>query len=95
MIRLLKFLFVKRSLYFLLSNQDVAPKNYLGKNTITIAGGVVSGDIKLNIDSDLVRSLWCNNLTAGQKFKLLLGTDINMLSYPLPDSQLPTPKDKN
>ena len=30
-----------------LSNQDVAPKNYVVKNAITTAGGVVSGDIKI------------------------------------------------
>ena len=30
-----------------LSNQDVARKNYVDKNAITTAGGVVSGDIKL------------------------------------------------
>ena len=29
-----------------LSNQDVASKNYVGTNALTIAGGVVSGDIK-------------------------------------------------
>ena len=31
-----------------LSNQDVATKNYVDKNAITIAGGVVPGDIKYN-----------------------------------------------
>ena len=29
-----------------LSNQDVATKNFVDKNAITIAGDVVSGDIK-------------------------------------------------
>ena len=28
-----------------LSNQDVSTKNYVDKNAITTAGGVVSGDI--------------------------------------------------
>ena len=42
-----------------LSNQDVATKNYVDTNAFTTAGGVVSGDIKLNIDSDLIRSLGC------------------------------------
>ena len=51
----------------------------------------MSGDIKLNVGSDLVRSLGCNNLTTGKKFTLLLETDTNMLSYSLPDSQLPVP----
>ena len=32
-----------------LSNQDVAPKNYLDTNAFTTAGGVVSGDIKLSV----------------------------------------------
>ena len=35
-----------------LSNQDVANKYYVDKNAITTAGGVVSGDIKLNVCSD-------------------------------------------
>ena len=40
-----------------LSNQDVASKNYAGTNAFATAGGVVSGDIKLNVGSDLARSL--------------------------------------
>ena len=32
----------------------------------------MSGDIKLNVGSDLARRLGCNNLTAGMKFTLLL-----------------------
>ena len=40
-----------------LSNQDVATKNYEDKYAITTVDGVVSGDIKLNVGSDLVRSL--------------------------------------
>ena len=63
-----------------LSNQDVASKNYVDTNAFTTAGGVVSGDIKLSVGSDLVRSLGCNDLTAGKKFTLLLGSDTNMLS---------------
>ena len=31
-----------------LSNQDVATKNYVDTHAFTTAGGVVSGDIKLN-----------------------------------------------
>ena len=72
-----------------LSNQDVATKNYVDTNAFTTAGGVVSGDIKLNVDSDSARSLGCNDLTKGEKFTLLLGTDTNMLSYSFPDSGLP------
>ena len=56
-----------------LSNHDVATKNYVDKNTFTTAGGVVSGDIKLSVGSDLVRSLGCNDLTTCKKFTLLLG----------------------
>ena len=40
-----------------LSNQDVATKNYVDKNAITTDGGVVFGNIKLNVGCDLVRSL--------------------------------------
>ena len=40
-----------------LSNQDVATKNYVDKNAITAACSVMTGDIKLNVDSDLVRCL--------------------------------------
>ena len=51
----------------------------------------MSGDIKLNVGSDLVRSLGCNDLSAGRKFILLLGTDTNMLTYFVPNSGLPVP----
>ena len=44
-----------------LSNQDVETKNYVDTNAFTAAGGVVSGDIILNIGCDLVRSLGCND----------------------------------
>ena len=37
------------------SNHDIATKNYVDTYAFTTAGGVVSGDIKLNVDSDLVR----------------------------------------
>ena len=59
-----------------LSNQDVATQNCVDKNAITTADCVVSGDIKLNVGSDLVRSLGCNDHTTGKKFTLLLGTDV-------------------
>ena len=49
------------------------------------------GDIKLNVGSDLVRRLGHNNLTTRKRYTILLGTDTNVLSYSLPDSQLPVP----
>ena len=64
-----------------LSNQDVETANYVDTNAFTAAGGVVSVNINLNVGSDLVRSLGCNDLTTGKKFTLLLGTDTNMLMY--------------
>ena len=73
------------------SNQDVATKNYVDTNAFTPAGSVVSGDIKLRVGSDLVKSLGCNDLCAGKKFALLVGTDTNMLSYSIPNSGLPVP----
>ena len=74
-----------------LSNQDVATKNYVDTHAFTTAGGFVSGDIKLSVSSDLVRSLGCNDLTADKKFTLLLGSDTNMLWYSVPNSGLPVP----
>ena len=74
-----------------LSRDDVVTKNYVDTNAFTTAGGVVSSDIKLNVGSDLVRSLGCNDLSAGKKFTLLLGTDINMLTYSISNSGLPVP----
>ena len=55
------------------SNQDVATN--VDTHAFTTAGGVVSGDIKLSDGSDFVRSLGCNDLSAGKKFILLLGSD--------------------
>ena len=74
-----------------LSNQDVATKNYVDQNAITTDGGVVYGDIKLSVGSELIRSLGCNDLTVGKKFTLLLWTFTNMLTYSVPNSGLPVP----
>ena len=74
-----------------LSNQDVATKNYVDTNAITTDGGVVYGNINLSVGSDLVRSLECNDVTTGEKFTLLLGSDTNMLTYSIPNSGLPVP----
>ena len=68
-----------------LSNQGVATKNYVDKNAFASDGVVVSGDIKLSVGSDLVRSLGYNDLTAGKKLTFLLGSDTNMLSYSVPN----------
>ena len=73
------------------SNQDVATRNYVDTHAFTTAGGVVSGDINLSVGSDLVRSLGCNDLSAGKKFALLLGSETNMLTYSIPNSGLPVP----
>ena len=48
------------------SNQDVATKNYVDTNACTTTDGVVSGDIKLSVGSDLVRSLGCIDLSASK-----------------------------
>ena len=72
-----------------MSNQDGANNNYVDKNAITTDGGVVYGDIKLSVGSDLVRSLGCNDLSADKKFTLLLLSDTKMLAYSIPISGLP------
>ena len=80
------------------SNQDVATMTYVDTHAFTTAGGVVSGDIKLSVGSDLVRSPGCNDLSAGKNFALLLGSDTNMLTYSVPNSGLPVTsayQDKN
>ena len=46
----------------------------------------MSGDIKLNVDSDLARSQGCNDLTAGKKFTLLRGSNTNMLLFSVRNS---------
>ena len=74
-----------------LSNQDVTTTNYVDTNAFKTAAGVVPGDIKLHVGSELVRSLGCNDLTAGKKFTLLLGSETNMLLHSFPDSGLPVP----
>ena len=57
-----------------LSNQDVVTKIiYTHTHAFSIAGGVVSGDVVLSIDFDLVRILGCDNLSASKKFILMLG----------------------
>ena len=72
-----------------LSNQDFATKNYVDTNAFTTAGGAVSGDINLNVGSDLARSLGCNDLIACKKFTLLLGSDTicYRIPYPIQDYQ--------
>ena len=67
-----------------MSNQDVASMNYVDTHAFTTSGGVVSGDIKLSVGSDLRRSLGCDDLSAGKKFTFLLGSNKNMLSYSYP-----------
>ena len=74
-----------------LSYQDVATKNYVDKNNITTAGGVVYGDINLKVGSDFIRGLGCTDHTAGKMVAILLGTDTNMLLYTAPNSGLPVP----
>ena len=66
-------------------------KELCNTNAFTTSGGVVSGDIKLNVGSDLVRSLGCNDLITCKKSTHLLGTDTNMLTYSMPNSELPVP----
>ena len=51
----------------------------------------MSGDIQLNIGSDLGRSLGCNDLGAGKKIILQLVIDTNMLTYSVQNSGLPVP----
>ena len=47
------------------SNQHIATMYFVDTHAFTTAGGVVSDDIKLSAGSDLVRSLGCNDLSAG------------------------------
>ena len=75
-----------------LSNQDVATKKYIDKNAVTTDGSVVYGNIKLSVVSNFVRSLGCNDLTAGKKFTLLLGSNTDTLTYSIPNSGLPVSK---
>ena len=42
----------------------------------------MSGVVVLGIDSDLVRIVGCDNLSAGKKFILMLGSYSNMLPKP-------------
>ena len=74
-----------------LSNQDVVTKNYIHRDAFSTAGGVVSGDVVLRIDSDLVRILECDNLSAGKKFILMLGSYSNMLTYSILKPSVLTP----
>ena len=61
-----------------LSNQDVATNNYLDTNAFTKAGGTVSGEILINVDSGPTGFLGCLNLDVDKEFILLLGTSRNM-----------------
>ena len=62
------------------SNQDVATKNYVDKNSIATVGGVVSGDIKLNVGSDFVKILGCNDLATGNKYAIIFLTRFTITS---------------
>ena len=50
----------------------------------------MSGDIKLNFASDLVRSLGCIDLRQVRSYTTA-GTDTNMLTHSVPNSGLPVP----
>ena len=66
------------------SNRDLATKNYVDTSAFTTAGGVVSGDIKLSVGSEVVRSLGCIDLSANKKFIFLLGSDKICHRIPFP-----------
>ena len=70
-----------------LSNQDVATKNYVSKNAFATAGGVVYGDIKLNVGFDLIRSQKCNKLLQVRSLHFYWGqTQIfYRIPYPIQD----------
>ena len=55
-------------------NQNVATKNYVDKNTITIVEGVMTSDIKISAVFDRVRSLGCTDLTLGKRSLLTRAT---------------------
>ena len=67
-----------------LSNQDVATKNYVDTHAFTTAGGVVSGDIKLSVGSDLVRSLGCNDPSAVRSLHFCWGQTKICYRIPFP-----------
>ena len=74
-----------------LCNQDVVTKNYIHTHAFSTAGGVVSGYVVLRIDSDIVRILGCDSLSAGKTFILMLGSYSNMLTYSIPKPFVLTP----
>ena len=49
------------------------------------------GDVVLGIDSQLVSILGCDNLSAGKKFILMLGSYSNTLTYSIPKPFVLTP----
>ena len=76
-----------------LSNQDVETKNYVDTNAFTKAGGTVSGEILINVDSSQTGFLGYINLDKGKEIILLLGTSRNTIEYsrPKPDLVVPAP----
>ena len=74
-----------------MSNQDVVTKNYIHTHAFSTAGGIVSGDVVLRIGSELIRILGCDDLSAGEKFILMMGSYLNMLTYSIPKPFVSTP----
>ena len=72
-----------------LSNQDVETKNYVDTKAFTTAGGVVSSDIKLNVGSDLARSLGCKILLQVRNLHFCWGQSqiCYCIPYPIQDYQ--------
>ena len=70
-------------------------KNYVDPCAFTTMCVVVSGNIKLSVDSELERSLGCKDLSAGKKVTLLLGTDTNLLTYSVPIQDYSAYQDQN
>jgi hypothetical protein len=63
--------------------QDAATKNYVDTNKVAKAGDTMTGNLTLNVGSDLLRTLGCSDLCGSKGFEILLGSLTNQIQCQL------------
>jgi hypothetical protein len=68
------------------NSKDAANKDYVdfsGVNNVAKAGDTMTGNLSLNVGTDILRTLGCSDLSGGKGFALLLGSIMNQIQCQL------------